>query len=57
MRSGIYCIINHYNGKRYVGQSVHISQRVSTHLHELRAKSHPNKEMQDDYNKYGEYFN
>lgn len=56
-RSGIYCIINHFNNKRYIGQSVHLSQRINNHFSELRHHCHSNKTLQNDYNKYSQYFN
>ena len=37
------------NGKKYVGQSVHISKRISEHFHELKHGKHCNKAMQKDY--------
>ena len=48
-RSGIYCIIDLANGKRYVGQSVHLSERMKQHFNKLRKGIHSNKRMQADY--------
>lgn len=55
-RSGIYCIINRKNNKRYIGQSVHLSTRVSQHFKELKHNVHPNKYLQQEYNEDGAYF-
>lgn len=51
---GIYCIKNLVNGKTYVGQSVCIEDRKSKHLSSLRNNNNDNRNLQDDWNKYGE---
>lgn len=56
MRSGIYCITNLKSGKRYVGQSVHISERIKQHMHKLKKGIHGNKRMQADYKVDWKYF-
>lgn len=55
-RSGIYCIINNNNGKMYVGQSVHLSERIKQHFSELKRGKHPNKYLQRDFNKDAKFF-
>lgn len=54
MNSGIYCILNKVNGKRYIGQSVRIEERWSVHKRELNKNEHSNPKLQSAWNKYGE---
>jgi hypothetical protein len=51
---GIYVI--HINGKPYVGKDSNIfqSNRLTSHIGYLRNGNHNNKEMQNDYDEYGE---
>lgn len=51
--SGIYMIKNLINGRIYIGQSKHISERVKTHKKDLRNGYHHNEHLQNAYNKYG----
>ena len=51
---GIYCIENFVNKKVYVGQSVCIEKRRSQHFGSLRRNCNDNKNLQEDWNKYGE---
>ena len=55
-KSGIYCIVNLANEKRYVGQSVSIKKRIAEHLRHLRKGKHGCKHLQAAFNKYGELF-
>jgi hypothetical protein len=54
MSIGIYKIENLINGKIYVGQSVDIEKRWSTHKSELKNHRHYNSHLQKAWNKYGE---
>lgn len=60
MKSGIYQILNVVNGKIYVGSSINIKGRWSSHRKELKQNKHKNIHLQYAYNKYGvdafEYF-
>jgi group I intron endonuclease len=51
---GIYKIVNLINEKRYVGSSVDIIGRFFHHQCNLRHNHHPNKHLQNAWNKYGE---
>ena len=50
---GIYAIKCGSNGKVYIGQSKNMNQRISLHKCNLKHLRHPNKQLQEDYNKYG----
>lgn len=52
--SGIYCIINTLNGKRYIGSAKDLYARVHTHFCLLRKNKSHSKHMQSSFNKYGE---
>lgn len=53
MISGIYCIENKINGKRYVGQSNNIDRRRHEHMKLLKKGNHNNEYLQNSVNKYG----
>lgn len=50
---GIYKIENSINGKIYIGSSVNTHKRWISHKCDFNKKRHPNKHMQNVYNKYG----
>lgn len=50
---GVYMIENSSNNKIYIGVSVDIKNRFMNHKTLLRNNKHPNKLMQNDYNKLG----
>lgn len=53
--SGIYTIENIVNGKIYIGESLDIYRRWhKEHIPQLRRDCHYNKELQKEFNKYGE---
>lgn len=52
--SGIYCIENTVNHKKYIGQSVNIRVRWWTHCWELRNHKHCNAHLQGAWDQYGE---
>lgn len=47
---GITCLAN---GKIYIGRTAHPETRYKDHFYALRAGRHYNKELQDDWNRYG----
>lgn len=51
--SGIYCIENIKNNKKYIGQSTNIDDRWRRHISELNHNSHHNDYLQKSWNKYG----
>lgn len=53
-KCGIYCITNICNGKRYVGSSVNIYNRLHEHIHNLKTQKAHNRHLQNSFNKYGE---
>lgn len=53
MTVGIYSIKNKANDKIYIGQSVEIKKRKRAHFNYLKNNKHPNKYLQNSFNKYG----
>lgn len=52
--SGIYCIENLVNGKKYIGLTNDIVRRKSEHFNLLRKNNHENQHLQNSWNKYHE---
>lgn len=53
-KSGVYYIINNVDGAAYIGSSIDLVRRFSTHKWELRNNRHSNKHLQNAWNLYGE---
>jgi hypothetical protein len=53
-KSGIYCIMNITNNKRYIGSSINIHQRLLVHRAYLRNNTHTNTYLQNAFDKYTE---
>lgn len=53
-KSGIYSIINLVNGKRYIGKSININNRIANHICGLTSKSKDcNRYLINSWHKYG----
>lgn len=53
-KAGIYQIFNLENGKRYIGSSKDVYNRLHEHLHNLNNNKAHNKHLQLSWNKHGE---
>jgi hypothetical protein len=53
-RGGIYQITCTRMGKTYLGSTQNIIKRLKQHHAQLKTNTHPNQEMQEDFNLYGE---
>lgn len=49
----IYAIRCIENGKLYIGRTTNLKSRIEVHFQELKSGRHTNKEMLEDYKKYG----
>jgi hypothetical protein len=54
MTSGIYCIENLTDNKKYIGWATNMKRRFKTHCRELNNNRHKNNYFQNAWNKYGE---
>ena len=55
-KCGIYIIFNLLNGKRYIGSSVDLYNRLHEHRHNLVYNKSHNQHLQNAWNKYGSDF-
>jgi group I intron endonuclease len=51
---GVYIILCIANNKRYYGESINVSARISQHKSRLRRNIHEISELQSDWNQHGE---
>lgn len=51
--TGIYCITNKINNKKYIGSSIEIKRRLNEHKSDLRCNTHINRHLQNSYNNNG----
>ena len=51
--SGVYCIENTVNKKKYIGSSINVYKRRNRHFSELKNQKHKNIKLQHSYNKHG----
>lgn len=51
--TGIYCIRNILNNKRYIGRALSLNKRKIQHFNDLLKGIHANIHLQNSYNKYG----
>jgi len=54
MATGIYCIENLINNKKYIGKAKNINVRNEYHFSRLKNNKHDNEYLQKSWNKYGE---
>ncbi|MNC06426.1 Phage regulatory protein Rha [compost metagenome] len=52
--SGIYCICNVIDGRKYIGSSKDIKKRLSRHVNDLENNTHHNSRLQEAWNTYGQ---
>lgn len=52
----IYAIQHQITKKMYIGSSANVEDRLKSHLIALRSRKHTNKQLQEDFNKYGENY-
>lgn len=51
---GIYAIINKITNRVYIGGTVNFAKRKTTHFNKLRGGKHSNKQLQKEFDYYGE---
>lgn len=51
--SDVYVLTYLPTGKKYVGRSTNVENRIQLHMCLLRHGKHNSKELQQDYNRYG----
>lgn len=55
LKTGVYCVLNMIDGRRYVGSSVKsVSKRLEWHRRRLTEGKHPNRYLQAAWEKHGD---
>ncbi len=52
----IYRITHNVTGRSYIGSTENFEKRIKSHIDALRGDRHPVRDMQRDYNEYGDDF-
>lgn len=52
-KTGVYCIKNMVNGKKYIGSSINIEERWASHKRALKNGTHHSPHLQYAWDKYG----
>lgn len=52
-KCGVYIITNVINGKKYIGSSRDLKDRLQSHIRDLNKSTHANPHLQSSWNKYG----
>lgn len=52
----IYKITHNVTGRSYIGSTENFKKRIKSHMDALRGDRHPVRDMQNDYNEYGDDF-
>lgn len=55
-KSGVYCIVNLKNMKKYIGSSKNLYNRIHSHFFNLKYNKHHSIHLQNSYNKYKYYY-
>lgn len=53
IKLGIYKILNLITNDFYIGSAINLDMRKHRHFSQLKLNNHPNKHLQNAYNKYG----
>lgn len=52
----VYALKCNANGKIYVGSTINLERRLKAHLQQLKKRTHANKNLQTDFDTYGNDF-
>lgn len=55
-KSGVYCLVNLKNMKKYIGSSKNLYNRIYSHFFNLKYNKHHSIHLQNSYNKYKKFY-